>query len=160
MQPLTPQDVQAALAPLGIAIRFFEESTATSQMAADRIGCALGQIVKSLCFVVKDQAVLVLASGDQRIDDKKLAQLFSVGRRQVRTATPDECVAIFGYEPGGVPPVAHRTSGFPIYIDATLRRFDLLYAAGGAHNAIFPITFAQLAELAKGVVAELARESP
>ena len=157
MQPLTPEIVQAALAPLGIAIRYFEQSTATSQMAADNIGCALGQIVKSLCFVAGAKPVLVLASGDSRIDDKKLAQLLGVARRQVRTATPEECVAIFGYEPGGVPPIAHRTKDVPIYIDSGLQRFDALYAAGGAHNAIFPITLAQLRELTRGTFADLAK---
>jgi prolyl-tRNA editing enzyme YbaK/EbsC (Cys-tRNA(Pro) deacylase) len=75
MQPLTPEIVQAALAPLGIAIRHFEQSTATSQMAADNIGCALGQIIKSLCFIAGDIPLLVLASGDQRIFPITLAQL-------------------------------------------------------------------------------------
>ncbi len=158
VQPLTTDDVQRALAPYGIAIRFFAESTATSQQAADAIGCQLGQIVKSLCFVVKDQPVLVLAAGDQRVDEKKLAQELQVARRQVRTASADECVAIFGYAPGGVPPIAHRTTGIPIYIDATLQRFEQLYAAGGAHDAIFPIAFAQLLHVTHGKVASLARD--
>lgn len=157
MEPLGPDDVQQVLTPLGIAIRFFDASTATSQMAADNIGCALGQIVKSMCFVVADKPVLVLASGDQRIDDKKLAAIFAVGRRQVRTATAEECVAIFGYQPGGVPPIGHRTRDLPIYIDTTLQRFDLLYAAGGAHNAIFPVTLAQLQQLSAGTLADVAR---
>lgn len=157
MEPLGPDDVQQVLTPLGIAIRFFDASTATSQMAADNIGCALGQIVKSMCFVVADKPVLVLASGDQRIDDKKLAAIFAVGRRQVRTATAEECVAIFGYQPGGVPPIGHRMRDLPIYIDTTLQRFDLLYAAGGAHNAIFPVTLAQLQQLTAGTLADVAR---
>ena len=156
MEPLTPDDVQAVLAPLGIALRFFTASTATSQMAADNIGCALGQIVKSLCFIAGEAPVLVLASGDTRVDDKKLAALLGVSRRQVRTATPAECVTIFGYEPGGVPPIAHRTQ-VPVYLEAKLERFDTLYAAGGAHNAIFPISLPQLRELTRATVADLAK---
>jgi prolyl-tRNA editing enzyme YbaK/EbsC (Cys-tRNA(Pro) deacylase) len=156
MEPLTADDVRRVLTPLGIEIRRFAESTATSQQAADAIGCELGQIVKSLCFVAGDRAVLVLGAGDQRIDDRKLAQLMGVARRQVRIATADECVAIVGYAPGGVPPIAHR-SQVPIYIDTTLQRFELVYAAGGAHDAIFPIRLAQLIELTGGSLADVAR---
>lgn len=145
MQPLTPKDVQAALDKLGlgIQIRFFDTPTATSQQAADNIGCELGQIVKSICFIVEDQPVIVLTSGDQKVDDRKLAEAYDVSRKKVRTATPEELVEIWGYEAGSVPPFGHRER-IPTFIDSTLRRFDILYAAGGAHNAIFPITLDQL----------------
>src|SRR5215213_5324537 len=137
MQPLTPADVQTALdsAGLNTQIRFFDTSTATSQMAADNIGCALGQIVKSLAFVVDGQPILVLASGDQRVDDRKIAEIYGVGRKRVKIASADECIAIYGYAPGGVPPLGHRTPDLPTYIDDSLLRFDQLYAAGGEHNA-------------------------
>src|SRR5688500_13869678 len=140
MQSMTAADVQTALdtLSLNVQIRFFDNSTATSQMAADNIGCELGQIVKSLAFVVDGQPILVLASGDQRVDDRKIAELYGVGRKKVKIATPDECIAVYGYAPGGVPPVAHRTPGLPTYIDDSLLRYEQLYAAGGAHNAIFP----------------------
>lgn len=162
MQPLTPRDVQAALDGLNVAtqIRFFENSTATSQQAADNIGCELGQIVKSLAFIVADQPVVVLASGDQRIDDRKLAALYSVGRKKVKTATADECLAIYGYAPGGVPPLAHRTADMPVYLDESLRRYELLYAAGGAHNAIFPIALDELVRITGGVFVDLRRDMP
>jgi prolyl-tRNA editing enzyme YbaK/EbsC (Cys-tRNA(Pro) deacylase) len=145
MQPLTPENVQAALDKLGlgIQIRFFDTPTATSQQAADNIGCELGQIIKSICFMVDDQPVMVLASGDQKVDDRKLAEFYSVSRKKVKVATPEQLVEIWGYEAGSVPPFAHR-SRIPTYIDSTLRRFDDLYAAGGAHNAIFKITLDQL----------------
>jgi prolyl-tRNA editing enzyme YbaK/EbsC (Cys-tRNA(Pro) deacylase) len=73
METLTPDHVQTALNALhlGITIRFFPHSTATSQLAADAIGCEVGQIAKSLCFMVHDQPILVIASGDQRIDDHR-----------------------------------------------------------------------------------------
>ena len=64
MEALTPEHVQTALHALNlsITIRFFPRSTATSQLAADAIGCAVGQIAKSLCFIVHDQPILVIAS--------------------------------------------------------------------------------------------------
>lgn len=159
MQPLTTTDVQAALDQLGlgIQIRLFDSSTATSQQAADNIGCELGQIVKSLCFIIDGQPIVVLASGDQRVDDRKLADFYGVGRKKVKIASAEECVAIYGYEPGGVPPVGHRTPGLPIYIDDSLQRYEMLYAAGGAHNAIFPITLAQLTAATGGMIADVKR---
>src|SRR5262247_1487143 len=105
MEPLTSADVQAALDAwnLSIQIRFFENSTATSQLAAVNIGCELGQIAKSLCFIVDEKPLLVIASGDQRVDDKKLAAMFNISRKKVKVASAEECGTIFGYTPGGVP---------------------------------------------------------
>lgn len=160
MQPLTPADVQAALDRLetGIRIHFFDSSTATSQQAADNIGCELGQIIKSLAFIVDGQPIIVLASGDQFVDDRKLAAMFGVGRKKVKTANADQCIEIYGYAPGGVPPLAHRTAGLPVYIDESLQRYEQLYAAGGAHNAIFPITLQHLVEISGGQIADVRKE--
>ncbi len=160
MEPFTPEHVQAALDRfgLGLKIRLFEQSTATSQEAAEAIGTALGTIVKSLCFMVDDQPVVVLAAGDQRIDDRKLAALYNVSRKKVKIATPEQCLEIFGYAPGSVPPVGHRTAGLPIYIEDSLGRFTQLYAAAGAPNAIFPVTYEQLQHITGGTIVDLRRE--
>lgn len=160
MEPFTPEHVQVALDRfgLGLKIRLFEQSTATSQQAADAIGTALGTIVKSLCFMVDGQPVVVLAAGDQRIDDRKLAALYNTSRKKVRIATAEQCVAILGYAPGSVPPVGHRTPNLPIYIEDSLGRFTQLYAAAGAPNAIFPVTYEQLQQITGGTVADLKRE--
>ena len=154
MLPLTADDVQIALDTLnlGVKIHFFETTTATSQQAADGIGCELGKIVKSICFLVDAQPVIVLTSGDQKVDDRKLAELYNVGRKKVKAANAEQLVEIWGYEPGSVPPFGHRRK-IPTYIDSTLRRFDQLYAAGGAHNAIFPITLDQLVAATGGTIA-------
>ncbi len=160
MEALTPEHVQTALDAwnFGITIRFFEESTATSQLAADNIGCELGQIAKSLAFLIEGKPVLVIASGDQRVDDKKLAALYNVGRKKVRPASAAECIELYGYAPGGVPPLAHRSSGMPVHLDDSLRRYTQLYAAGGAHNAIFPVTLEQLAQISGGQFADVKKE--
>lgn len=159
MQPLSPKDVQAALDALQLdtQIRFFETPTATSQQAADNIGCQLGQIVKSICFLVESQPIIVLTSGDQKVDDRKLAAIYNVGRKKVKAADAVQLVEIYGYEPGSVPPFGHR-SKIPTYIDQTLGRFDMIYAAGGAHNAIFPITLAQLQAATGGTLTDVVRE--
>src|SRR5437867_3241930 len=134
---LATDDVRAALRAhnLTIEVRTFTESTATAPEAAPAIGTELGSMVKSLCFMVGDQPVIVLAAGDMRVDDRKLGALYDVGRKKVRIADADTTVAITGYAPGGVPPIGHRTV-LPILIDQTLRRFEVVYAAAGSPNTI------------------------
>ena len=152
--------VQAALdeLQLGINVVEFSSCTATSQQAADNVGCQLGQIVKSLGFMInKTRPVMVLASGDQSIDERKLAALFGVGRKRARMMNAEQCLAVLGYTPGGVPPIAHRSSGFAIYLDETLKRFDLVYASGGAANAIFPVRLSILQEVTRGIFADLVK---
>jgi prolyl-tRNA editing enzyme YbaK/EbsC (Cys-tRNA(Pro) deacylase) len=156
MDPMTPDDVKAALPD--IEMTFFDDSTATSQQAADQIGCALGQIVKSLAFLVDGAPVLVLASGDGMVDTKKLAALHDVGRKKVKTAKPDQLIAIWGYPPGAVPPVGHRTPDLPTLIDTSLQRYETVYAAGGAQNAIFGIALADLVAATGGTFVDVRKE--
>jgi prolyl-tRNA editing enzyme YbaK/EbsC (Cys-tRNA(Pro) deacylase) len=160
MEVYTPQHVQDVLKRLApeIEVRFFEESTATSQLAAEQIGCELGQIVKSLLFIVDGTPVIVLASGDIQIDDRKLAALYDVGRKKVRIASAEQCIEITGYAPGGVPPVGHRRDDIPMYIDTALQRYETVYAAAGAHNSIFPIKLDRLMSITQARLADLKRE--
>ncbi|MCK6577401.1 MAG: YbaK/EbsC family protein [Anaerolineae bacterium] len=161
MEPMTPADVQARLDQLGFGtqIIFFESTTATSQQAADNIGCALGQIVKSICFLVKDHPVVVLTSGAERVDDRKIAALYGVGRKHVSAARGDDLVEIFGYPAGSVPPFPHRSPHIDVYIDRTLTRWEQLYAAGGAHNAIFPITLEQLQAATGAALSDVVKDA-
>ena len=150
--------VQAALDRLepGVKIIEFDRSTATSQQAADNVGCHLGQIVKSLGFMInKSLPILVLTSGDQMIDERKLAALFGVGRKKARMMNAQQCLAILGYAPGGVPPIGHRGGGIAVYLDESLKRYETVYAAGGAANAIFPMRLSRLQEVTDGVFADL-----
>lgn len=160
MTPLTPDDVQNAIDQFdkSIRIRFFDASTATSQQAADAIGCLLGQIVKSLAFIIDEKPILILASGDGRVDDKKLAAIFDVSRKKIKTASAEQCIGIYGYAPGGVPPVGIRTSDIPVYVDQSLERFEQVYAAAGAHNAIFPISRLDLITMTGGQVVNIRKE--
>lgn len=158
MQPRTPDDVQAALDGLGldVKVQHFDTSTATSQEAADSIGTSLGSIAKSLCFLMADEPVLVIASGDQRVDDRKLGALRGISRKKVKIADAESTVQATGYAPGGVPPVGHATQ-LPIYVDETLSRFKLVYAAAGSPHAIFPIAYQTLVEITGGEVVDFAK---
>lgn len=154
------EQVQAALdqLQLGIDIIEFDSSTATSQQAADNVGCQLGQIVKSLGFMInKTRPALVLTSGDQSVDERKLAALFGLGRKKARMMNAEQCLAVLGYAPGGVPPIAHRCGGLSVYLDDSLKRYETVYAAGGAANAIFAVPLSILQEVTRGTFADLVR---
>ena len=160
MQPLTPADVQAALDKVtpGVQIQFYDTPTATAQQAADNVGCELGQIVKSLAFFADGQPVLVLVSGDRRVDERKLAAFLDIARKRIKMPDPQQCIEIYGYRPGAVPPLGLRTSGLPVYIDDSLQRYQTVYVSGGAPNALVPIALPELAQAIDGHFADVKRE--
>lgn len=160
MQPLTPDHVRTVIesANLGLQVQEFTESTATSELAAAAIGCEVGQIAKSICMIVNGDPILVVASGDQQVDDRKIATMFAVGRKKVKLAKPDQCIDIYGYAPGGVPPIGHRTPDIPIYLDTFLKRYDTIYAAAGSANHNFGMTIDQLVALTEGTWADVAKD--
>ncbi len=158
--PLTPQDVQAALDALGIETRVetLDDSTATAPEAAAAVGVELGAIVKSLCFLIDGEPVIVLAAGDRRVDSRKLAALFDVSRKRVRMADPAATAEITGYEIGGVPPVGHARP-LPVLIDESLSRFERVYAAAGSPSSLFPVRYSELVAATRGSVEALAEDS-
>ena len=159
MNPLTTADVQKALAELNLDIEIteFSESTATSELAAEAIGTTVSRIAKSIVFMVLDQPIVVITAGDQRVDDRKIAAHYEVGRKKVKIAKPEQCLELIGYAPGGVPPLGHRTA-VPIFIDETLGRFTTIYAAAGSAQTIFPIAYSKLVEITNGHVMDVVRD--
>jgi prolyl-tRNA editing enzyme YbaK/EbsC (Cys-tRNA(Pro) deacylase) len=145
--------VQAALGPSFTVVEF-DESTHTAQEAADAIGCALAQIAKSILFRSQSgKAVLVIASGANRVDEKKLRALLG---EKIERATPDFVKEMTGFDVGGVPPVAHA-SACVVFLDEDLKAHPALWAAGGTGNAVFEIGFEALAEMSSATVADVAR---
>lgn len=141
-----------------IKITFFDASTATSQLAAEQIGCELGQIAKSIVFWADGNPVVIVTSGDQRVDDRKLAAHFDISRKKIRTANAEECIDVTGYAPGGVPPIAHRRGDITLFIDRSLTRYAQIFAVAGAANAIMPVTVERLLSLTGGSLADFAKE--
>src|SRR5688572_14798734 len=160
VEPFTPEHVQAALDQTGLnlKIHFMDVSTATAPEAAAAAGTPLGSIAKSIVFMVDGKPLVVVTAGDKRVDDRKIATRYEVNRKKVKIATPEECIEIIGYAPGGVAPLGHRTPNLPVYIDETLSRFETVWAAAAAPNAIFPLTFEQLVQISGGIVADVVRE--
>jgi prolyl-tRNA editing enzyme YbaK/EbsC (Cys-tRNA(Pro) deacylase) len=132
----------------------FEESTGTSAEAAAAIGCGLAQIAKSLVFrSASGKSVLVVASGTNRVDEKKVKQIIG---EKIERADPDFVREMTGYAIGGVPPVGHRIAPF-VLLDSDLKAFSEIWAAAGTPNAVFMLTPAQLQSLAGGEFTDIAK---
>jgi prolyl-tRNA editing enzyme YbaK/EbsC (Cys-tRNA(Pro) deacylase) len=148
------QRVRHALAAAGLdpRLRTFPEGTRTAQDAAAAIGVQVGQIVKSLVFATEaGNPVLVLASGANRVDERRVGELLgsAIGRADaalVREAT--------GYAIGGVPPVGHATA-MPTLVDEDLLAFDEVWAAAGTPRDVFAIAPADLVRASGGRVASV-----
>lgn len=131
---------------------WLEVSARTSQEAAEALGVQVGQIAKSVIFRRKadEVAVLVVTSGDKRVDEKKVAAIVgALGR-----ADADFVKARTGFTIGGVSPVAHATPPVTL-IDRELFRFDEIWAAAGHPNGVFRLSPAQLEALTGAPVADV-----
>jgi prolyl-tRNA editing enzyme YbaK/EbsC (Cys-tRNA(Pro) deacylase) len=156
MKPATAPSalkVQAVLGP-EFQVLEFEVSTRTSEDAAAAVGCTVAEIAKSLIFKAADgRAVLVIASGSNRVDEKKVRAL--LGQR-IERADPDFVRGTTGYVIGGVPPVGHARSSI-VLIDSDLEQFPAVWAAAGTPNAVFRVTPFDLIRLTGGRVADVAK---
>jgi len=154
--PPSAERVRDALAARGLKaeIRLFDAGTRTAADAAAAIGCSVAQIAKSLVFRASpsDRAILVMASGVNRVDEAALAALLGEGIAKADAAFVRERT---GFAIGGVAPVGHREPPV-IFIDQTLLSYPEIWAAAGTPNAVFRLTPAQLVELTGGRVANLA----
>jgi prolyl-tRNA editing enzyme YbaK/EbsC (Cys-tRNA(Pro) deacylase) len=147
--------VRAALAAHGLSdvpLREFPESTATAVDAAAAIGTSVERIVKSLVFASGDQPVLVLASGPNRVDTAKVAELLGA---PIARANADQVRAWTGFAIGGVPPLGHATP-VQTLMDQDLLQFDLVWAAAGTPNTVFAIDPAELVRITGAQVVEVA----
>ena len=116
---------------------YLDVAARTAQEAADALGVSVGQIAKSVVFKRRadERAVLVVTSGDKRVDERKVAALVgAVGR-----ADADFVKAATGFTIGGVSPVAHVTEPV-LLIDRELFRFDVIWAAAGHPNGVFTLS--------------------
>lgn len=134
------------------APRMLDDAARTAQQAADALGILVGQVAKSIIFRRKadDAAVLVVTSGDRRVDEKKVeAQVGKIGR-----ADADFVKARTGFSIGGVSPVGHATPPVTL-IDRELFRFDVVWAAAGHPHAVFPLRPQDLERLTGAPVADV-----
>jgi prolyl-tRNA editing enzyme YbaK/EbsC (Cys-tRNA(Pro) deacylase) len=119
------------------------ESTATVEIAARALGVEPGRIAKSLAVRVGDQVFLLVTRGDARLDNAKTKAAF--GNRP-RMLGADETFAVTGHPVGGVCPFGLATD-LPIYLDESLKAFDVVYPAGGSLNTSVKLTTDRLFDL-------------
>jgi len=129
------------------------ESTRTAQEAADRAGCELGQIVKSLIFRGKKSGrpILVLTSGANRVDEKRIAEYAG---EPIQQAEVDFVRSVTGFVIGGVPPIGHNEK-METYLDEDFLSYHTVWAAAGTPNAIFELKTADLEKMTNGRVARV-----
>ena len=157
MNQLSPsaQKIQNLLVTLGYGYSVVEhaESTRTAQEAADRAGCELGQIVKSLIFrgKVSGKPILVLTSGANRVDEKRIS---AYAGESISRADADFVRAVTGYAIGGVPPIGHAEK-METYLDEDFLSYPTIWAAAGTPNAIFELKTEDLQKMTDGKILQV-----
>lgn len=146
------QHVQDVLIQQGYRNQVIElpDSTRTAQEAADTIGCQVSQIAKSIIFRIKEQdaPLLVIASGTNRVNEKKIAQDI---QHKLGKADADFVRDRTGFVIGGVSPIAHEEKIFTI-IDEDLLQYETIWAAAGHPKAVFQLTPQELIDMTGGQV--------
>jgi prolyl-tRNA editing enzyme YbaK/EbsC (Cys-tRNA(Pro) deacylase) len=149
---MSQERIAAYLREQGIEPRFRRfDDTHSSQLAAEAVGVELGQIAKTICFVAGGDPVLVVAPGDRRVDVKRLRDYLGT---KPRLADADTVLAVTGYEPGAITPVALATP-VRLLLDRSLRRFNTFWCGGGSRDTIMEISLAHLERLTGGAWVDL-----
>ena len=133
---------RAHLAAKGLEDRIIEtaQSSATVDLAAAAVGCEPARIAKTLSFRVGERVALVLFAGDVRVDNRKFKDCFHTKPRMLAT---EEAEALIGHGVGGVCPFGVN-EGCDVYLDESLRRFDVVYPAAGTAASAVRLTPAEL----------------
>jgi prolyl-tRNA editing enzyme YbaK/EbsC (Cys-tRNA(Pro) deacylase)/predicted Fe-S protein YdhL (DUF1289 family) len=134
-----------------------DDAARTAQQAADALGVAVGQIAKSIVFRRKsdDAAVLVVTSGDRRVDEKKVEALVCSDGKRLGRADAEFVKTRTGFSIGGVSPLAHATPSVTL-IDQSLFRFEEIWAAAGHPHGVFQLSPQQLQDLTDAPVGDFA----
>ena len=127
-------------------------SARTALEAASSLNCEVGAIVKSLLFKTEKTYSLCLVAGDRKASLNKIKKTLNI--KDVSMASADEVKNITGFTIGGVSPVGHLNKT-NIYIDNSLERFEILYAAAGHPNCVFKINYNNLKEITNGLIKEI-----
>ena len=142
---------QARTQGVDVEVMVFPDGTRTAADAAAAIGCTVAQIAKSIVLVADGRPVVAITSGDNRVDVHRVAG--ALGAAKVRMAKADEARDATGYAIGGVPPFGY---GAPVdaLFDRDLLQHDVIYAAAGTPDAVFPIAPDRLVEVSGATVAD------
>ena len=136
------EKVRKYFSSLGIEDRIleFDVSSATVELAAKALNTEGKRIAKTLSFLVGERAVLVVAAGDAKIDNKKFKAFFHT---KAKMLSPEQVTELIGHAVGGVCPFAVK-SGVDVYLDESLKRFETVFPACGSSNSAIELTIPEL----------------
>ena len=117
-----------------------EQSSATVSMAAEALGVEEGMIAKTMSFLLNDLPILIVTEGTARIDNRKYKDTFHTKAKMIPF---DEVEQYIGHAPGGVCPFGIRED-IPIYLDESLKKFEVVYPAAGNDHSAVKLTIAEL----------------
>lgn len=121
-------------------IQEFDVSSATVELAAKALNCEPERIAKTLSFLVGEEAVLIVAAGDTKIDNPKYKAQFGT---KAKMLSPDQVLEMVGHAVGGVCPFAIK-EGVKVYLDESLKRFETVFPACGSSNSAIELTIPEL----------------
>jgi prolyl-tRNA editing enzyme YbaK/EbsC (Cys-tRNA(Pro) deacylase) len=120
----------------------FNESSATVKLAAKRLNCDENRIAKSLTFIVNHGPIMIVLSGEAKIDNAKYKSEF---KEKAKMINKDDVLKLIGHDVGGVCPFAINRN-VKVYLDESLKRFSIVYPACGSENSAIPLTIKELEE--------------
>ena len=142
------EKARAHLARHGLEDRImeFDQSSATVELAARAVGCEPARIAKTLSFEIAGEAALIVFAGDARINNQKFKATFHTKPRMLDAASAEDRI---GHAVGGVCPFGVN-EGVRVYLDESLRRFDVVYPAAGSSSSAVRLTPAELEDCVDG----------
>ncbi len=119
----------------------FEQSSATVELAAEAAGVIPAMIAKTLSFKLEDYAILIVTSGDTKVDNHKYKEKFG---KKAKMLTPEEVIQYTGHSIGGVCPYGNPQGKVKVYLDESMKRFDMMLPAAGTSNSCVRLTIEEL----------------
>lgn len=126
-------------------VKEFEVSSATVELAAQAVGCEPARIAKTMSFLVDGKAVLILLAGDVKIDNHKYKEQFHTKAVMLK---PDQLQELIGHPIGGVCPFDVKDT-VDVYLDESLKRFEVVYPAAGSASSAVELTLKELEKASK-----------
>jgi prolyl-tRNA editing enzyme YbaK/EbsC (Cys-tRNA(Pro) deacylase) len=154
----SPEELRDLAAARGIAARLHPAGRAmpTVEAAAAALGVPVVAMTKNIVCLVGTAAVLAIAAGRSRIDERALARHFGVGRKKIGLATPDQAYALTGFVVGCMPSFGHRAA-LPTLIDTSVIELERVYGGTGDPTVLISLATSDLVRLTSGVVLPLCR---
>lgn len=139
---MSMERARAHLAAYGLQDRIqeFTESSATVELAAQRLGVAPARIAKTLSFMVDGSAILVVAAGDVKVDNAKYKAVFHT---KAKMLSREQAAELVGHEVGGVCPFGVK-EGVKVYLDQSLKRFETVFPAVGTASSAIELSIPEL----------------